>query len=425
MTTLAVAYCRVSSDEQEREGYSIPAQSKSLREYAERKGIAISQEYVDVETARKPGRPGFQEMVSFFKAEARRGADRGCRTLLVEKTDRLYRNLKDYITIDELGIDVHFAKEGVVLSPDSHSSEKLMHGIKVLMAKNYVDNLGEEVRKGMREKAEQGLPPNKVPLGYRNTEGPGGRRIVDLDPMVAPVVRHLFEEYGTGRYSLESLAELAKRDGLFGNRSLDRISGTLYAVLTNPFFYGEFRFKDKLYKGVYEPLITKELWQRVQSTLRDRGTRKPRKVKHGFAFQNLIRCGHCGCALVGEIKKGRYIYYHCTFYKGKCPEPYVREEVLEEKFTEILRSLHFDQEVLELVRQAMVESHEDEVRCHQEALDRLRGQYDRLQRWIETAYEDRLDGRLDAATYDAKVAVWRVDQTRACPEFCVSRDLVV
>jgi hypothetical protein len=74
----------------------------------------------------------------------------------VEKTDRLYRNIKDWVTIDELGIEVHFVKENVVLSEDSRSSEKFMHGIKVLMAKNYIDNLGEEVRKGMIEKARQG-----------------------------------------------------------------------------------------------------------------------------------------------------------------------------------------------------------------------------------------------------------------------------
>ena len=85
-----------------------------------------------------------------------------CRTVLVEKTDRLYRNLKDWVTIDELGLEIHFVKENVVLSPDSRSSEKFMHGIKVLMAKNYIDNLSEEVRKGMLEKARQGIwPPSR------------------------------------------------------------------------------------------------------------------------------------------------------------------------------------------------------------------------------------------------------------------------
>jgi site-specific DNA recombinase len=142
-----VLYARVSSKEQEREGYSIPAQLKLLRDYAEAQNIKIVEEYIDIETAKQSGRINFNEMVHFLRKRPT------VRSLLVEKTDRLYRNLKDWVTIDELDAEVHFAKEGVVHSNDSRSSEKFMHGIKVLMAKNYIDNLSEEARKGMREKA--------------------------------------------------------------------------------------------------------------------------------------------------------------------------------------------------------------------------------------------------------------------------------
>ena len=108
--------------------------------------------------------------------------------MLVEKTDRLYRNLKDWVTVDELEVEIHFPKEGVVLSRESRSSEKFMHGIKVLMAKNYIDNLSEEARKGMQEKAEQGIWPTKTPLGYRNVTGPDGKKIIAADPDVAPII---------------------------------------------------------------------------------------------------------------------------------------------------------------------------------------------------------------------------------------------
>jgi hypothetical protein len=94
------------------------------------------------------------------------------------------------------------AKEGVVLSRDSRSSEKFMHGIKVLMAKNYIDNLSEEARKGMQEKAEQGIWPTKTPLGYCNISGPDGKKIIAIDPATAPIVSKLFEWYVTGQYSL-------------------------------------------------------------------------------------------------------------------------------------------------------------------------------------------------------------------------------
>src|SRR6516225_4953356 len=131
----AVIYARVSSKEQEKEGFSIPAQLKLLKEYAAMQGFAVAQEFVDVETAKQTGRAAFGEMIAYLKAHPT------VRVLLVEKTDRLYRNLKDWVTVDDLDVEIHFAKEGVVLSRDSRSSEKFMHGIKVLMAKNYIDNL--------------------------------------------------------------------------------------------------------------------------------------------------------------------------------------------------------------------------------------------------------------------------------------------
>jgi site-specific DNA recombinase len=139
-TRAAVKYGRVSSKEQEKEGFSIPAQWKLLDRYAKAERFKIVQEFVDIETAKKPGRPGFDAMVKFLKRSPT------VRVLLVEKTDRLYRNLKDYVTMDELDLEIHFVKERVVLSRDSRSSDKFMHGIKVLMAMNYIDNLSEETK---------------------------------------------------------------------------------------------------------------------------------------------------------------------------------------------------------------------------------------------------------------------------------------
>ena len=138
-----VLYTRVSSKEQEKEGFSIPAQQKLLRTYAVDNQFFIAKEFQDIETAKQSGRVSFTDMLNFFTANP------SIKTLLVEKTDRLYRNLKDWVTIDELELEVHFVKENVVLSDNSRSGEKFMHGIRVLMAKNYIDNLSEETRKGM------------------------------------------------------------------------------------------------------------------------------------------------------------------------------------------------------------------------------------------------------------------------------------
>ena len=199
----AISYARVSSKEQEKEGFSIPAQQKLLQGYAENHGFHIVQEFVDVETAKQSGRTNFEEMLRFLKSHA------SVRVVLVEKTDRLYRNLKDWVQLDDLDIEIHLVKEGVILSRDSRSSEKFVHGIKVLMAKSYIDNLSEEARKGMQEKAEQGIWPSMAPVGYLNVVGPDGRKTIIPDPHAAPIVAHLFGWYASGTLSLREAAEKA------------------------------------------------------------------------------------------------------------------------------------------------------------------------------------------------------------------------
>jgi site-specific DNA recombinase len=297
----AVIYARVSSKEQEKEGFSIPAQLKLLNDYAAAQGLVVAQEYVDVETAKQAGRAAFGEMVAYLKAH------QSVRVMLIEKTDRLYRNLKDWVTVDELDVELHFPKEGVVYSRESRSSEKFMHGIKVLMAKNYIDNLSEEARKGMQEKAEQGIWPTKAPLGYQNADGANGKRIIEPDPDVAPQVMKLFEWYAAGGLGLRELAKKARNAGFSYRKSGKSVpTSTVHSILRNRLYMGEFEWNGRLYRGRHQPLVSRELWERAQDMLDGRNASKHRRAKHDFAFSGLIACGHCGCSVVGEIKKQRY-----------------------------------------------------------------------------------------------------------------------
>ena len=185
MTGSAVSYTRVSSREQE-EGFSLAAQRELLDAYAREHSLNVVTRFEEGETAKAAGkRPGFGRMVTFLR-------EHPGTVLLVEKTDRLYRNLKDWITLDDLKVEIHFVKEGSVISPESHSSQKFLHGIKVLMAKNYVENLSEEIRKGMTKKAQEGAFPSAAPIGYRNTENKAVGIIPD--PAKAPLVRDLFQK---------------------------------------------------------------------------------------------------------------------------------------------------------------------------------------------------------------------------------------
>ena len=212
----AILYARVSSKEQEREGFSIPAQLKLLREYASHNDFSIVREFVDIETAKTSGRQKFTEMVQFFTK------NRDRRVVLVEKTDRLYRNFRDAVTLEDLDVEIHLVKEGQIISKDTKSQAKLIHGMQLVLARNYIENLREEVKKGMREKAEQGIYPGRAPLGYRNNRGD---RTIEVHPENATIVRRIFELYASGQYSLSELKKMLRPSRVNDHCSTSQLPG--------------------------------------------------------------------------------------------------------------------------------------------------------------------------------------------------------
>lgn len=330
----AVAYARVSTPEQHREGYSIPAQINLLEGYAVQNGIDIVETFGDVETARKSGRSAFGQMLKFFRRHPH------IRGLLVEKTDRLYRNLKDWAIVDDLDLEIHLVKENSIMSQDCRSSEKFVHGIKVLMAKAYIDNLSEETRKGMLQKAQLGIWPTVAPIGYVNVAEPSGRKIIAVDPDLGPLVTRLFDWFSTGDYSVKAVAARARSAGLCYRKSRKPVAtATVHSILRHRIYTGSFEWLGEQYEGIHQPLTSPVLWEAVQRLLDQRSPPAGKRRVEDFSFHGLVECGHCGCALVAEVKKGRYVYYHCTGFRRKCPEPYVRQERLEEHFAEALARL--------------------------------------------------------------------------------------
>jgi hypothetical protein len=219
-----------------------------------------------------------------------------------------------------------------------------MHEIRVLMAKNYSKNLGEETRKGMLQKARAGLYPSFAPLGYRNIEGSNGKRIIVHDAD-APTVTRLFEEFATGDHSLKTLAEKARKEGLT-LRGKPVYKSELHLILRKRVYMGDFDWDGATYAGTHQKIVDRATWEKVQALLDKRAENKQHRIKHDFAFSGFVRCGHCGCQLVGELKKGRYVYYHCTGHKGKCPERYTREEVMLDQLGGALCDLVIPAEVL-------------------------------------------------------------------------------
>ena len=392
----AVLYARVSSREQKEEGYSIEAQVKLLRTFAANNGFEIAREFIEIESAKATGRKQFDEMVSFFKR------NKSCRNLLVEKTDRLYRNFRDAVTIDDLNIAVSFVKEGGSLSRDSKSHVKLMHDIRLAMARNYSENLREEVKKGMSEKASQGTYPGRAPFGYRNHVA---TRSIEIHPEKSVIAQRVFEMYATGCYSLLSLS-----------KELRHVTGTcisktnLHKMLINPFYIGQFEWSGQTYKGTHPGLISSELYVQAQNVLNRHN--RPKYSKHEIAFRGMLTCAHDDCMVTGEIKKGKYVYYHCTGYRGPCALPRFREEEISQRLGHVLRDVQIPSEVARSIGASLQQAQKEMGDRSNQERARLERELTSIRNRMDSAYTDKLDGKISEEFWQRKQADWLSEERR-------------
>ena len=390
----AVGYVRVSSKEQRDEGYSISAQRKLLEDYAKREGFDVVEWFEEAETAKRAGRSEFGRMLKLLRSRKDVGH------ILVEKTDRLYRNLFDRVKVDELARTLHFVKEAQILAPNSRSSEKFNHDIRVVMAKNYVDNLSEETRKGMTEKAAQGYWPSCAPLGYVNVQEPPHIRI---DWSRARIIRHMFEEYAAGRLSIRGVTQLGDAEGLRTKKGKCVAQSAVAKMLQNPVYTGSFDWDGKRYLGKHDPLIPFSTFERIQEIMHSKGQPRPKTPRH-FAFRGLLRCGTCGCMITAEIKKERHVYYRCTRSRGKCHELPIREAELARQLGEPLKRLRITPERMEWILEALKSSHAEEQQTRDAELREIEKERGELERKINAVYEDKLAGAITTGMWEKKHA---------------------
>ena len=393
-----VIYARVSSKEQEKGGFSIPAQIDFLTDYAKENKLDIVEVFTESETAKKAGRTNFNKMVELLKK------NNDIRIILVEKTDRIYRNFKDYVTLDEFdGLEVHLVKENMIISENAPSHIKFMHGMKVLMAKNYIDNLSEEVQKGIKKKCQLGQYPAKAPIGYKNTVK-NKQHIITIDNVIAPYIKLAYELYISTNYSFKTLAEELSKRGFRINGKPCR-KHNIENIFDNPIYYGDFYHNGILYNGVHEPIITKELFLAVQN--KRKAVENPKKQTHDFTYSGLIKCSHCGCLLVGEIKKGKYIYYHCTGNKGgNCKRKYIREEVIDNAVMDILNKLYVSPEN----RERIIQTIKDMIGIKEDSeslmIDNITNQIKVLKNRLSCLYVDKIDGKITEEFFNEKYFTW-------------------
>ncbi len=399
-----VVYCRVSSNRQLKEGFSIPAQKRYLNEFAKSKRYVIVESFEDDETAGKTGRAGFLKMVSFLKSPT----GKHIKTILVEKTDRMYRNFRDYIDIEDLGADIILVKENEVVGPNASSHTKFIHGIKVLMAKNFLDNLSEEVQKGHSEKLEMGMYPSNPMFGF-GTQRVNGKCMLTPKLNEAAAVKRIFELYASGQETYRSICEKLKAEQHHVTAEAKFHTSKINSIINNPVYYGDFRWNGKIYKGIHEPIITRALWTEVKKVQESHKNRKQSKRYNTLPFflKGLMVCGECGRNVTAEKKKGKYVYYRCTKHNTHCSQKAVKEEALLPQIEAIVKAIHIPKDVAQWVSEALKESLYMKQETINAQIKALKATETKLENRLEQIYEDKLDGKVEEELYDRKQQQYR------------------
>jgi len=392
----ALLYVRVSSKEQEKEGYSLDAQEKLGHEYALRKGLSIVKTWKVSESAWKEERTSFSEMLEYAKRHDE------IKHIIFDVTDRMTRNDMDKIKIYSLvklhNKTIHFSRSNKIIDNNSCSEDVFMLDIEVAVAKKMSNDISRKTKMGMQEKAEQGIYPSTSPLGYKNNPL---TRQHDINPEQAPSIKKAFELMATGHYSLAMVADLLYKEGFRTNKSAVINKSTLSHVLKNPFYYGVFKYKGTIYQSNHEPLITKDLFDRVQQIMS--GKFHPLKNLKSFPFNNLILCGECGCKVLGEQKKRLYNYYHCTFSKGRHNGiGYIREERLAEMFKEPIKQITINEDLAAWLKEGLAQSHKDTLQTQGNRLSSLKTQHEKVNSRLSRLFDLRLDGTIDEAIFETK-----------------------
>lgn len=398
MQSKTVLFCRVSSKEQEESGYSLPAQEKLLKEYAESRDLIATKIFSISESASgHKQRKIFQEMIQYLGEE-------NIKIVVCEKIDRLTRNLKDAVMINDwLNEDedrrIHFVKEGSELHKNSVSHEKFIWNIKVSTSQFYIDNLSEEVKKGQKEKLAQGWLPNRPPIGYK-TIGDQGHKIHVPDENIAPLVKKMFDLYATGNYSLKKLTEAVYEIGLRSFTGKQLSKSRIHDYITDQFYIGKNCWNGIMSDGKQEIFIDEDVFHKVQSLLKRKNT--PKYSKHHYLFQGMIKCGECGGQISWEQQK-EHVYGHCNHYRNCTQEGSTREDKVEPQLVTALLKLKIDNpKVLAWVREALRETHKDQINFYECSLHELNERLQKAQKRLGKIYDDKIDEKITESFYEQK-----------------------
>jgi site-specific DNA recombinase len=211
--------------------------------------------------------------------------------------------------------------------------------------------------------------------------------------------------YASGQFSLSHLVKAVRTET---GKTVSR--GYLHTILTNPFYRGNFIWGGHVYRGTHKIFLNADLYDRAQMVLRAHN--KPKYGKQEIAFRGLMTCAHDHCSITAERKKGKYVYYRCTGYRGKCATPRFTESEISEKLGEILKGIQIPDHVLASLQQSL--AHDQKLVANNTAAQRsaLQQRLAALRHRMDQAYHDKLDAKIPEDFWERRMREWSDDEQR-------------
>lgn len=388
-------YARKSSESEERQILSIPAQLNELKAIAERESLDVAQIFEESMSAKASGRPVFNDMLDLIQK------GKGY-SLLVWNVDRLARNMVDGGMLLELMdqgkiVEIRTYERIYRNTPD----DKFMMSLYFGMAKKYVDDLSVNVKRGNLEKLKRGDWTCRAPFGYLNDKA---SKTIIVDTLRAPYVQKMFELYATGLYSAQAISNMLFEQGLRTSSGKKVYKSGVQKILNSRFYTGIMESNGQEFIGNHEQLISQQLFDKCQNVSAKK-SRRPRAKALTFTLSGFMTCAKRGCSITAEIKKSKYVYYHCTNGKGICDQRSFNasEEKLHEQIALDLKKLKISPRMIDIVYKAKLEELEHSKGSQDHALEDAQKALKTLSARKSRLVDTYTEGDIDTDLYRAKL----------------------
>jgi len=398
-------YMRVSTEDQAREGFSLPEQKERLEAYCKFKGFVIKDYYTDAGISAKTGnyRPEFERLKEDIKSKK-------INTIIALKQDRITRSIFDW---EEL---MRFLEENDAyldcVNDDintTNANGKMVSRILMSVSQQEIERTSERTKVGLAGAIKQGHIPHQAPLGYKHDN----KKLV-IDHLTRDVVIRIFELYHKGM-SYQKISTLFNKEQVLGKTNWR--DSSIVAILENEIYKGDFvhgkRTKHPTYyENVVEPIVSKEMWEECQVQKKKNSKSYQRTLT--YLFLQKLRCPKCNRILGGKAtqKKNGNIYYY--YYCHDCKINF-KESLVEEYFNDFVNELvEYDSVVnqffLPMIKQKFDEPQEElkkDINKQKDKLERIKRayingvfsleEYNDERKLVESALE-KLQNELDEAT---------------------------